>query len=291
MNTRNYMQQFKSALYFSRPFFRLFSFFVFILFLSVSEAKAQIHFEYFREEIDKLRKDRKVTRYWQELYRDDRDNVRLKVPMDSMFLLNRLKAAYLIQKYGFPTPQRFGKNANRVFLSIVTNNCFSDLNTLTFPQVLPGDSLRLWGARYPNALMVNQLFWYNGIEIALDQEFALALKRLENRSMDTVDMDQLCTKASELLKFLHSGDKRSIGKWTMNYREMEIPLEIWRLKEKYYLKKGKYFFELKQKEPFVFVFAEDLDGTNLFIFENGELVLRDMYDREMGIFPVSSPKK
>ncbi len=258
-------------------------------FVFVFSASAQIHFDYFKREIDKLKKEKRVEKYWRELYKDDRENIRLKVPMDSMLILNRLKAAYLIQKYGFPTPNKYGKNSNRIFLSIIVNNCFSDINTLTFPQVLPGNELRLWGGRYPNALMVNELFWYNGLEIALDQEYALALRRLENRSLDSINMMQLCTKASELLKMMHSADTRTLGAWTMNYRELQIPLKIKRLKEKYYLQKGKYYFELIRQEDNIYSFAEKLDGTTLLIFENGELVLRDMYDREMGIFPVAEP--
>lgn len=250
-------------------------------------AKAQINFYDFKKEIDKLKSDRKVEKYWRALYRDDRDNVRLKVPMDSMFLLNRLKAAYLIQQYGFPDPKRFGKQSHFTFLSILTNNSFSDLNTQTFAQVLPGNKLRLWGSRYPNALMVNALFWYNGIEIALDQEFALALRKLESRSADSIQMEKLCKKASELLYMTHSADTRSLGKWTMNYRELEIPLEIFRVKNRFYLKKGKYYFELLMKTPHIYAFAEELDETTLYIFENGELVLRDRYEREMGVFPVA----
>ncbi len=152
-----------------------------------------------------------------------------------MFFLNRIKAAYLIQKYGFPTPQRFGKRSHLVFLSIVVNNSFSDLNSLTFSQTLPGDELPLWGGRYPNVLMVNELFCYNGIEIALDQEYALALRKLEKSAMDSVSMELLCKKASESLMMTHSADTSTIGEWMMNYRE---------------------------------------------------LVLRDMYEREMGISPV-----
>jgi hypothetical protein len=278
----------------SRPSFRVFSssliklgIFLFFGCILSKSVNSQIQFDYFQQEIDKLRNDRKVEKYWRELYRDDRENIRLKVPMDSMLLINRLKAAYLIQKHGFPTPQRYGKNSNRIFLSIVTNNCSSDINTITFPQVVPADELRLWGGRYPNALMVNELFWYNGIEIALDQEFALALRRLESRSLDSINMIVLCQKASDLLLMMRTMDTRTIGEWTMNYRELQIPIKIKQLKDKYYLQKGKYYFELKREGPDVFSFMEKLDGTTLFIFENGELVLRDMYDREMGIFPVA----
>jgi len=209
---------------------------IFILFyLCSSYSHSQIEFSYFQKEIDKLKKDRKVEKYWCELYKDDRENVQLKIPMDLMFFLNRIKAAYLIQKYGFHTPQRFGKRSHLVFLSIVVNNSFSDLNSLTFSQTLPGDELPLWGGRYPNVLMVNELFWYNGIEIALDQEYALALRKLEKSAMDSVSMELLCKKASESLMMTHSADTSTIGEWMMNYRE---------------------------------------------------LVLRDMYEREMGIFPV-----
>ncbi len=249
---------------------------------------AQIDFQDFKREIDKLKKDRKIEKYWRELYKEDRDNARLKVPMDSMFLLNRLKTTYLIQKYGFPSPDRFGKRSHITFLSILQNNCFSDLNTLTFSQAKKAHELGLWGSRYPNSLMVNELFWYNGIEIALDQEFALALRRLESKSMDSVSMVFLCAKASELLKMLHSADTRVVGEWTMHYRGLEIPLQILRYRERFYLKKGKYFFELKTTEGKVFRFAQELDGTSLLIFENGELVLRDMYQREMGIYPVKN---
>lgn len=264
---------------------------VFSLFFSFSLLGQTIDVYSFKKEIDKLKKDRKVEKYWRELYRDDRDNARLKIPMDYTFVLNRLKAAYLIEQYGFPTPDRFGKQSSITFLSIVMNNCFSDLNTLTFPQVLPGNSLRLWGNKYPNALMVNELFWYNGIEIALDQEYALALGKLEKRTMEGISIDSLCQKSNELLKMLQSPDTRLVGEWVMNYRELIIPLQIYRLKDKYYLKKGKYYFELIRKDPRIYVFAHQLDETTLYIFENGELVLRDKYEREMGIFPVASKKE
>ena len=257
-----------------------------ILFLFSFTTQAQIEFSYFKKEIDKLKKDRKVEKYWRELYKDDRENVRLKVPMDSMFFLNRIKAAYVIEKYGFPTPKKFGKRSHLIFLSIVANNSFSDLNSLTFSQTLPGDQLRLWGGSYPNALMMNELFWYNGIEIALDQEYALALRKLENSSMDSVTIEELCEKATDLLTMTHSSDTRTIGEWTMNYRELDIPMKILRCQKKYYLKKGKFYFELIREESNVYSFAHELDETSLLIFENGELVLRDMYDREMGIFPV-----
>lgn len=264
--------------------------FFFLFFLSFSSI-GQIEFWHFKKEIDKLKKDRKIEKYWHELYRDDRDNARLKIPMESTFLMNRLKAAYLVQKYGFPTPERFGKRSNLTFLSITMNNCFSDINTQTFAQVMKGDSLRLWGSRYPNALMVNELFWYNGIEIALDQEYALALRKLEAKSVDSINMEKLCTKASELLDMLSNGDTRILGEWTMNYRELQIPLQLIRCNKFYYLKKGKYYFELERKDDTEFSFKEELDETTLYIFENGELVLRDMYEREMGIFPVAEKKE
>ncbi len=263
----------------------------FLVFFSIPSF-GQIEFWYFKKEIDKLKNERKIEKYWRELYKDDRDNARLKIPMDSMFLLNRLKAAYLVQKYGFPTPEKHGKRSNLTFLSIVMNNCFSDLNTQTFAQVKPGHDLRLWGNKYPNALMVNELFWYNGIEIALDQEFALALRRLENRSLDSINMEKLCAKATELLFVIRSvgGDAKIVGEWTMNYRELKIPLQLINYKKRFYLKKGKYYFELKRTGDQTFSFMEELDGTSLLIFENGELVLRDMYDREMGIFPIAEKK-
>lgn len=259
-----------------------------LLFVFSFSGQAQIEFWYFKKEIDKLKKDRKIEKYWHELYKDDRDNVRLKIPMDSIFVLNRLKAAYLIQKYGFPTPDRFGKRSNLTFLSITMNNCFSDLNTQTFPQVIEGHERRLWGNKYPNALMVNELFWYNGIEIALDQEFALALRKLESRSVDSINMVNLCKKASELLLVIRSSETKVLGEWTMNYRELQIPLQLLKFKDRYYLKKGKYYFEMKREEDTVFSFMEELDETTLYIFENGELVLRDMYEREMGIFPIAA---
>lgn len=285
-NTADYKPLFMEKLAAKRMMnYRILSIFIVFLFCS-SYTQSQIEFSYFQKEIDKLKKDRKIEKYWRELYKDDRENVRLKIPMDSMFFLNRIKAAYLVEKYGFPTPQRFGKRSHLIFLSIVVNNSFSDLNSLTFSQTLPGDQLRLWGGRYPNALMANELFWYNGIEIALDQEYALALRKLEKSSMDSVSMELLCKKASDLLMMTHSADTRTIGEWTMNYRELQIPLKIVRCKTKYYLQKGKYYFELILKESNVYAFAHELDETTLYIFENGELVLRDMYEREMGIFPV-----
>lgn len=268
------------------PFTRAFLF-AFSFFFSFTLIGQTIELSSFQREIDKLKKDRKVEKYWRQLYRDDRDNARLKIPMDYTFLMNRLRAAYLVQKYGFPTPDRFGKQSSIIFLSVVMNNCYSDLNTLTFPQVKPGNELRLWGNKYPNALMVNELFWYNGIEIALDQEFALALQKLEKRTMDSISIDSLCRKSNELLKMIQSPDTRIVGEWTMNYRELNIPIQIYRLKDQYFLKKGKYYFNLIRKEPRVYAFEQELDETTLYIFENGELVLRDKYDREMGIFPVA----
>ncbi len=289
-NTSAYSEKFKQKLEGNRSVLsRLGVIAVFLFFCSFSII-AQIDFSDFKREIDKLKTDRKVEKYWRTLYKEDRENVRLKVPMDSMFFLNRLKTAYLIEKYGFPSPDRFGTRSHLTFLSIVLNNSFSDLNTLTFSQTKKADELRLWGSRYPNVLMVNELFWYNGIEIALHQEFALALQRLEKQSMDSVTLPELCAKASELLKLMHSADTRVVGEWKMEYREVSIPLKIVRYKDKFYLKKGKYYFELNTNDGALFSFARNLDGTNLLIFENGELVLRDMYDREMGIFPVAVEK-
>jgi hypothetical protein len=247
---------------------------------------AQIEFSYFKEEIDRLKNDRKVKKYWHELYNVDRDNTALAIPMDSMTVLNRLKAAYLIQKYGFPDPERFGTKAANTFLSIHAHNRFSDISAMTFWQLMEGKDLKTWQTIYPNYAMTNMLFWYNGKEVVLDQEFALALKTLESPPKRELDMEQLCAMASSFLYMQRARKTKVLGEWVMNFPSGLIPLQLIQIDGRYYLKKGKFYFLLKKEEGNVYRFYTVLDHTTLFVFENGELVLRDMYEREMGVYPM-----
>jgi hypothetical protein len=249
---------------------------------------AQIEFSFFKGEIDRLKKDRKVIKYWRELYHYDRDNTSLDVPMDSVTVLNRLKAAYLIEQYGFPDPDRFGTKAANAFLSIHAHNHFSDISALTFQQLLEGKKLSSWQIIYPNYPLMNLLFWYNGKEIVLDQEFELALKTLENRPKEELDMEQLCAMASSFLYMQRARDTKVLGEWMMSFPAVMVPLQLLKYDSRYYLKKGKYYFLLKKETENSFRFYTALDKTTLSIFENGELVLRDMYEREMVVYPVKN---
>ncbi len=246
---------------------------------------AQIEFSYFKGEIDRLKTDRRVEKYWRELYKFDRDNTSLKLPMDSVTVLNRLKAAYLIQQYGFPTQEKFGKRAVYTLLSIHAHNNFSDVGARTFFQLLDGKNSEVWKKAYPNYAMINMLFWYNGQEIALDQEFSLALRTLENQYNSEIDMEQLCAISSSFLYMQRARRTKILGEWVMNFSTGKVPLQILQIDTRYYLKRGNNYFLLTRNDELEFQFYTELDKTKLFIFENGELVFRDMYGREMGVYP------
>ncbi|MGJ8661591.1 MAG: hypothetical protein ACSHXL_06110 [Bacteroidota bacterium] len=253
--------------------------------LFTNQLCAQIEFSYFKDEIDRLKTDRKVEKYWRELYKFDRDNTSLKIPMDSVTVLNRLKAAYLIQQYGFPTQERFGKRAVYTLLSIHAHNRLTDVGARTFFQLKEGKNSEVWNNGYPNYAMTNMLFWYNGNEVVLDQEFALALRTLEEQGEKKLDMEQLCAVSSSFLYMQRARRAKVIGEWVMSFSDGKVPLQIIQIDTRYYLKRGDYYYLLTKDDSKVYHFYTELDKTSLFIFENGELVFRDMYGREMGVYP------
>ncbi|MFA7274985.1 MAG: hypothetical protein WC044_14030 [Crocinitomicaceae bacterium] len=262
--------------------------FLFFGLLLSTSVFAQIEFSYFQEEIDALKNDRKVEKYWRSLYAFDRDNTSLKIPMDSVTVLNRLKAAYLVEKYGFPDPKKVGKKAAFTLLSIHAHTRFSDISSRCFFQLLEGKEKNTWPTAYPNFAMNNRLFWYNGKEIALQQEFDLALRILEEKPEAGLDMDQLCAMASNFLRMERSKKRKVLGEWVMGSQMEKWVLQLIQFENQYYLKKGDFYFLLKKGEGNVFHFYTVLDKTSLFIFENGELILRDMFNREMAVYPIKS---
>lgn len=260
---------------------------IFLLFVFIPLSfHAQIRFESFKEEIEGLKSDRRVARYWRQLYTVDRRNIALSVPMDSILVLNRIKAAYLVKQYGFPDPTFYGENAMMAFMSIHAHTSYSDIASNSFSQLLLGKKIPLWRKLYPNYAMENMLFWYKGGDPALDQEFALALNTMEKDDPDKIDIEQLCAMGSLFLDMLRDKKTIVIGEWVMKFNQEIIPLTLLQNGNRFYLKRGPIYFLLKRQGQNIYRFSNVLDKTTLFIFENGELVLRDMYDREMGIYPI-----
>lgn len=248
-----------------------------ILIFSSNFCNSQIDTTSIFTEINNLTNDSLINDYWNKLHKSDQKILTFSQPKTQAE--NLIKCCYLIQKHGYPTMDKFG-NLPAISASIIWehNRCF-DMDYYSFPIISELKKQNLDQGRYPDYFMQNLLVWFYGVEISYPEIYAQSIKKLENNSLENINIPKIVELANEFITYENTKKKKIIGNWNEIMYDKVQKIRIVELENgALYLDHNNHIYKLTKSvidQKTYYHFTNKMDNTYFSILENGELMLSD----------------